>query len=156
MAEHPEPLIVLLAEDDSADEALVRAALLELERSSDLFCVGDGAQLLDYLEHRGDFADVEAFPRPDVILMDLDMPRMSGDEALRHIRTNPARCDIPVAVVTGRDATRELAASLEGAALFTKPFEFDDLVLLLHNLLTLVETQKRKAAERASGQEHPA
>ena len=142
MAEHPEPLVVVLAEDDSEDRALVRTALLELERSSDLFCVGDGAQLIDYLEHRGDFSDAARFPRPDLILMDLDMPEMSGDEALRRIRANPERRDIPIAVMTGRAVSRELAATLAGASVFSKPFEFDDLVLLLHNLMVLVETQK--------------
>lgn len=142
MAEHPDPLIVVLAEDDSGDQALVRAALLELERPSDLFCVGDGSQLIDYLEHRGRFTDPLSHPRPDLIVMDLDMPRMSGDQALRKIRANPACADIPVAVMTGRPVSRELADELEGAALYTKPFDFDDLVVLLHNLVTLVETKK--------------
>ncbi len=147
MAEHPEALVVVLAEDASDDEALVRAALLELERSSDLYCVGDGAQLLDYLEHHGRFTDAARYPRPDVIVMDLDMPRMPGDEALRRIRANPALREIPIAVLTGRSATRELAGALEGAALFTKPFEFDDLVILLHNLMTLVEARRVPGAE---------
>jgi two-component system response regulator len=140
MSEHPEPLNVVLAEDDSADEALVRSALLELERSSDLYCVGDGVDLLDYLEQRGRFADAQAFPRPDLVVMDLDMPRMRGDEALRRIRANPALREVPVVVLTGRGATRELVESLEGAALFSKPFEYDDLVVLMHNLLLLLDT----------------
>ena len=142
MAEHPEPLVVVLAEDDSDDEALVRAALLELERSSDLYCVGNGAQLLDYLDHRGRYADAQHFRRPDLIVLDLDMPEMSGQEALRRIRENPAHRDVPVVVLTGRTSTRELADSLAGAALFTKPFEFDDLVVLLHNLVLLIETRR--------------
>lgn len=144
MAETAEPLVVVLAEDDPEDEALVRAALLELEHSSDLYCVGNGAQLLDYLAHRGRFADPERYPCPDVILLDLDMPTMRGDQALRFLRAEPDHRDIPVAILTGRGATRELAASLEGAALFTKPFEFDDLVVLLHNLIVLVARSKKK------------
>ena len=105
------PFIVLMADDDEDDCLLVGSAFQEIGIAHDLHFVDDGRELLDYLLHEGDFADPEKYPRPNLILLDLNMPRIDGREALSKIKSDPQLKDIPVLILTtsGRNGTSNLA-----------------------------------------------
>ncbi len=125
-----EPLI-LLADDDEDDRQLTSEALGEAQVSSELRCVKDGEELLDYLCRRGDYGPGgrDATP-PGVILLDLNMPRMDGREALSKIKSDPDLRRIPVVVLTTSRAEEDIVRSYElGANSFiTKPPTFTGLV----------------------------
>ena len=81
--------VVLIADDDEDDCLLVGKAFQEIGIAHDLHFVGDGRELLDYLCNKGDFADPGKYPRPNLILLDLNMPRIDGREALARIKSDP-------------------------------------------------------------------
>jgi len=80
------PITLLLADDDPDDRLLARQALEKSRLANDLRCVEDGEELLDYLRRRGKYADPKESPRPGLVLLDLNMPRKDGREALREIK----------------------------------------------------------------------
>jgi len=81
-------ITILVAEDDPEDCLLIREALERNRLANDLRFVGDGEELLDYLHRRGEYGDPESAPRPGLILLDLNMPRKDGREALREIKAD--------------------------------------------------------------------
>ena len=95
-----EPITILLADDDHDDCLLTQEALQESRLSNDMRLVHDGEALLDYLFRRGPYAAAGTAPRPGVILLDLNMPRMDGREALEQIKADPTLRHIPVVVLT--------------------------------------------------------
>lgn len=103
---------------------------------NDLRVVEDGVELMDYLKRREPFADPDSAPRPDIILLDLNMPRKSGREALREIKADPELRDIPVIVLTTSKAHEDIARSYaEGAASFiTKPVTFESMCEVMKTL----------------------
>jgi len=121
-----EPFVVLLVEDEKTDALLVKWALEENRVSVDLRHVLDGYEALAYLRKQPPFAGA---PRPDLILLDLNMPRMGGHECLAAIKQESDLRDIPVVVLSTSYAARDVAASLErGAAdYFTKPMDIHQL-----------------------------
>jgi CheY-like chemotaxis protein len=128
MNSRPQPFVVLLAEDDPADAHLVQVALTENRILTDLRIVGDGREALEFLRREGArFADA---PRPDLILLDLNMPRMDGREFLSAIKQDARLCDIPVVVLTTSDVERDVAASygLGAAGYITKPVDLDQFM----------------------------
>ena len=88
-------LIVLMADDDEDDCLLVESAFKETDLVHELRFVGDGRELLDYLYNEGDFSDLEKYPRPNLILLDLNMPRIDGREALAIIKSDPRLQEYP-------------------------------------------------------------
>lgn len=132
---HPRAsLTVLVAEDDPDDRLLIREALQEeLRIAGDLRFVGDGEELLDYLHGRGRYAEPESAPPPDLIFLDLNMPRKSGAEALGEIKTDPRLKRIPVVVLTTskRDADVARSYDLGANSFITKPATFPELVAAL-------------------------
>ena len=98
--------------------------------------VADGVELLDYLRRRGAYADAESAPWPGVILLDLNMPRMDGREALEEIKRDPQLRRIPVVVMTTSAAEEDILRSYDlGAASFiTKPITFEGLVAVMRGL----------------------
>ncbi len=129
MKSERKPVVILLAEDDPDDRVLLQDALAEGRLINDLRCVEDGEELLDYLHHRGRFTD-ESSPRPGLILLDLNMPRKDGREALKEIKADPALRQIPVVVLTTSQAEEDIFRSYDlGANSFvTKPLTFQSLV----------------------------
>lgn len=125
-----ESITILVAEDDPDDRLLIGRALDLGIRSKELRMVEDGAALLDYLYRRGTYAAAGKAPRPRLILLDLNMPRLSGREALRSIKDDPALRSIPVVVFTTSDADFDVRACYDiGAnAFITKPLVFHDLM----------------------------
>jgi len=126
-----DPLHILLAEDDPDDRLLTRRALGESPMTATLTTVEDGEELMQYLRHEGKYrrGDGEEAPQPDLILLDLNMPRMDGREALREIKTDADLRRIPVVVLTTSEADRDILESynLGVNAFVTKPVSFQDL-----------------------------
>ena len=125
-------MILLYAEDNIGDQLLVREALWEANVPCDLRFVNDGQELVNYLYRLGGYGETNA-PRPDVILLDLNMPRKSGIEALLEIKGNPFLWDIPVIVLTSSEADADVARAYEaGATAYTKkPATFSRLVRMM-------------------------
>ena len=119
-----------MAEDDADDRLMAREAFEECRLGNPLQFVGDGEELMDYLNRRGKYADDVLYPMPGLILLDLNMPRKDGREALREIKSDPALRDIPVVVLTTSKAEQDVADSYgDGANSFiTKPVSFAALI----------------------------
>jgi len=133
-----EPIVILMAEDDPEDRMLVEEGFEESHLANELRFVEDGEQLMDYLYQRGDYAGEGAAPRPGLILLDLNMPRKDGREALAEIRTDPALRGIPVVVLTTSKAEEDILRSynLGANSYITKPVTFGGLVNVLQTLGT--------------------
>ena len=93
-------ITILLADDDADDRMMAADALEESRLANDLKFVEDGEELMDYLHRRGKYAEPNAAPRPGLILLDLNMPKKDGREALREIKAEPELRSIPVVVLT--------------------------------------------------------
>ena len=126
----PKPLTLLLAEDDPDDRLLARQALEKSRLVSDLRCVEDGEELLDYLRRRGKYTDPKQSPSPGLILLDLNMPRKDGREALREIKNDPKLRAIPIVVLTTSKSEEDVARTyhLGVNSYITKPARFSALV----------------------------
>lgn len=125
-----------MADDDADDRLLAKDALAECGLPGELLFVEDGEELLDYLHRRGKFAKAADSPRPGLILLDLNMPKKDGREALREIKTTPDLRKIPVVVLTTSQADSDIAQIYElGANSFiTKPVTFEALVKVMKTL----------------------
>ena len=123
-------ITILLADDSEDDRLMTRYALTESSVINDVREVEDGEQLMDYLHRRGPYADPSLSPRPGVILLDLNMPRKSGQEALAEIKADPLLRRIPVIVLTTSADEEDIVRSYEmGVSSFiTKPVTFPALV----------------------------
>jgi CheY-like chemotaxis protein len=130
------PLTILMADDDPDDRLLARMALERQGMHGVLRTVDDGEELLDYLHRRGAYADPATSPRPHLVLLDLNMPRMDGREALQALKSDPALRQIPVVVLTTSRSDEEVFRSYDlGANSFvTKPVTFDELVAVMQRL----------------------
>jgi len=124
------PITILLADDDEEDRTMTEEALNEGRLANDVRFVADGEELLDYLFHRGDFANGHQAPAPGLILLDLNMPKKDGREALAEIKADPRLRHIPVVVLTTSKAEEDIVRSYDlGVNSFiTKPVTFDGLV----------------------------
>jgi CheY-like chemotaxis protein len=118
---------VLLVEDDAGDELIAREAFEADSMSTDLHVARDGAQALDFLYRRGAH---EAAPRPDFVLLDLNLPKVSGRNVLREIKADPATATIPMIVFSTSSALDDIAACYlaHGNAYITKPNNYDEFV----------------------------
>lgn len=129
-------LTILYAEDDEDDRLLVAEALAESRLPNDLRFVTDGEELLDYLQRRGRYAAPGTAPRPGLVLLDLNMPRKDGREALRAIRSDPSLCRIPVVVLTTSKAEEDVARTydLGATSYIVKPVGFERMVEVVQTL----------------------
>ena len=128
---HRIPVTILLCDDDEEDRRLTQEALVKAHVSNAVESVEDGEQLLDYLYQRGAYAgETGAAPRPGLILLDLNMPKMDGREALKIIKADPTLRDIPVVILTTSRFDQDILKSYElGVNSFiTKPVTFTGLV----------------------------
>ena len=128
-------ITILMAEDDADDRVLARDAMRESRSVNRLRFVEDGQELMDYLTRSGTYAKCEA-PRPGLILLDLNMPRKDGREALREIKNDPDLRHIPVVVLTTSKTDEDVARAYDlGANSFiTKPVTFDGLVEIVRTI----------------------
>lgn len=133
MTQTGQPIVILMADDDADDRMLTKEALEESRVLNDLHFVEDGEELMDFLKKRGKYADS---PKPGLILLDLNMPRKDGREALKEIKADPDLRRIPVVVMTTSKAEEDIYRSYDlGASSFiTKPVTFDRLVELMKTM----------------------
>lgn len=130
------PITILIADDDPEDRMLAADALQEGRLANDIRFVEDGEELIEYLQRSGRYADAESAPRPGMILLDLNMPRMDGREALRIIKGDPQLRRIPVIVLTTSKAEEDIYRTYDlGVNSFIiKPVTFDGLVNIMRAL----------------------
>ncbi len=133
MEERRQRTLLLMADDDADDCMLMKNAIREIFRSDNFHCLPDGQELMDYLNRRGAYQDPAEFPLPDLILLDLNMPRKDGFKALQEIKENPDLRCIPVVIYTTSRAQEqiELSYSLGANSYIVKPMTFEDLVKCL-------------------------
>ncbi len=126
----PKPLNILLVEDDVVDVMNVRRAFQKQRIANPLYVVGNGAEALDFLRHRGAFSDPATAPRPGIILLDLNMPVMNGIEFLREVKHDPQLRLIPVVVLTtsAEENDRVESYGLGVAGYIVKPVQFAKFV----------------------------
>lgn len=132
-----EPINILIADDDEDDLIFAKKALKESRLKNNVYCVEDGLELMDYLLKRGKFNSENA-PTPDLILLDLNMPKKSGREALKEIRGDDGLNQIPVVILTTSDAEQDIIISykLGANSYIKKPVDFEGLVDLMKALKT--------------------
>ena len=130
------PIVILLADDDEEDRMLACDALAESRLSNYITCVTDGEDLMDSLHCRGKYAPPAEAPRPGLILLDLNMPKKDGREALREIKSDPDLRQISVVVLTTSKAEEDIYSSYDsGASSFiSKPVSFEGLVDVMKGL----------------------
>jgi CheY-like chemotaxis protein len=132
------PFRILMAEDDPDDRLLLEQALKEIRFPGDLRFVEDGEALMRYLQHMGDYSDNTTFPRPTIILMDLNMPKKDGRQALTEIKRDPDLRQIPVIVWTTSDLNEDIKRCHEAGAdsFITKPMSYTELVNTVRELFS--------------------
>jgi CheY-like chemotaxis protein len=132
----PEPVRILLVEDNDAHTKLILRAFREDHLANPVSCVRDGAEALDYLFRRGKYQDAEAGPRPDLILLDLKLPKVDGLEVLRQIKADPELRQIPVVVLTSSLAERDMHEAYAAGAnsYLAKPIDFEKFHRMVQDL----------------------
>ncbi|MCX8101066.1 MAG: response regulator [Geminicoccaceae bacterium] len=124
------PITILVAEDDPDDRMMIEEAFAENRLANEIHFVEDGEELLAYLRREGRWTSLAGQPYPGVILLDLNMPRKDGREALRELKADPQLCRIPVVVLTTSRAEEDIVRTygLGVSSFITKPVTFGGLV----------------------------
>lgn len=130
MSNDRKQITILVAEDSPNDQVLIKQAFLESQLLWRLHIVKDGEELLDYLHHRRQYSDLASAPRPDLILLDLYLPKIDGKEAIQAIKADPNLRRIPIVMLTSSKAEEDIHRSYElGASSYlAKPKTFELLV----------------------------
>ncbi len=126
-------ITIVLADDDPDDRQLTEDAFSENRLANQLHCVEDGEELMDYLNRRGKYESLRNEPLPGLILLDLNMPRKDGREALKEIKASPNLRRIPIVVLTTSKAEEDIVRSYDLGvnSYVTKPVTFKSLVELI-------------------------
>lgn len=149
---HGKPITILMADDDPDDRALTKEAFEEARLTNGLHFVEDGEELMDYLNRRGQYAGLRNVPQPGLILLDLNMPRKDGREALKEIKADPRLRRIPIVVLTTSKAEEDILRTYDlGVNSFIiKPVTFESLVTIVKTLTAywfeVVELPLQRAA----------
>lgn len=130
---HPNVITILVADDDEEDRMMTKLALQEGRLANDVQFVENGEELMAYLHRKGNYSDLADYPHPGLILLDLNMPKKDGREALKEIKQDPALRRIPVVVLTTSKAEEDILRTYDlGVNSFiTKPVSFESLVTML-------------------------
>jgi len=130
MTKRAKTTTILMADDDPEDCLMTKEAFAECHLRNDLRFVEDGEELMDYLLHRGRYSDPAASPRPGLILLDLNMPKKDGREALQEIKADADLRSIPIVVLTTSKAEEDIVSSyaLGVNSFIAKPVGFTELV----------------------------
>lgn len=133
MSGETKPIKILVADDDADDRMMIKDAFEESRLNNDIDLVEDGEQLIAYLRREGEFAHLAGEPYPGVVLLDLNMPRMDGREALREMKADPDLCCIPVVALTTSEAEEDILRTygLGVNSFITKPVTFEGLVKIV-------------------------
>jgi CheY-like chemotaxis protein len=123
-------IAILLVEDNPADVKITKRALEQSKLKNSLYVVRDGQEALDFLYHKGEYADESKAPRPDLILLDIKLPRVDGIDVLRRVKTNPDLRRIPITMLTVSDNSKDITRSYDLGvnSYITKPVDFDKFV----------------------------
>jgi two-component system response regulator len=127
------PIEVLLVEDDPGDVLLTREAFEHNKVSNRLHVVNDGEQAMDFLRGEGAYVGV---PRPDLVLLDLNLPRKDGREVLEEVKNDPELRTIPVVILTTSEAEEDILRSyrLHANAYVSKPVDFDQFIRVVRQI----------------------
>jgi CheY-like chemotaxis protein len=130
MSETPDHAVILLADDRDDDVFLIRRSFLKANIINPLFVVRDGEEAMHYLAGEGKYSNRDEYPLPDLLLLDLKMPRMDGFEVLRWVREQAGLKALRVVVLTSSDEVRDVNAAYQlGANSFlVKPIDFEHFV----------------------------
>jgi two-component system response regulator len=130
------PIDILLVEDSPGDVRLTREALRDSRVQLALHVASDGVEAMQFLEHQGRFSNA---PRPNLILLDLNLPRRDGREVLEAIKTDPSLKSIPVVVLTTSESLEDVMQSyrLHANCFITKPVELDAFAQVFHFWLSV-------------------
>ena len=159
----PQPIVILMADDDEDDILLTQKALQKGKLLNTLYSVKDGEELLDYLLLRGEYTDQANAPRPGIILLDLNMPKKDGREALREIKAHADLQDIPIVIFTTSKAEEDIYRSykLGVNSFITKPGTFENMIEVMRavgkywfEIVTLPAENKRGTYGDASSNEN--
>ncbi len=129
----PTPIEVLLVEDDPGDVLMTQEAFEEHKVRNNLAVVNDGSEAIAYMRREGQYADA---PRPDLVLLDLNLPRRDGREVLAEIKNDPDLRQIPVVVLTTSQADEDIVRSyqLHANAYVTKPVDFERFIAVVRQI----------------------
>ncbi len=121
------PAVILLADDNKADQAFIQRVFNHTEIKNDLFFVNDGVEAMEYLRWEGKYSDSKDYPKPDMVFLDIKMPRMNGKEVLKELKTDPILKTLPVIMLSTSDHENDIIESYNfGAnAYITKPVGLD-------------------------------
>jgi len=135
LVDNGRPIEILLVEDNPGDVRLTREALHDAKVHNNLSVVGDGVEALEFLHRRGQYADAA---RPDVILLDLNLPRKDGREVLAEIKSDERLRRIPVVVLTTSQAEEDIlrAYDLSANCYVTKPVDLDQFIKVVQSIDT--------------------
>jgi len=130
MNDYNQTFTILIAEDNSDDCVLVQTAFQQVDIPYNLFCVPDGIELLNFLRHQANYADPAWAPKPDLVLLDLNMPRMDGRQALAEMKADPGLRSIPVVVLSNSSLQEDILRTydLGGAGYIIKPPTLEGMV----------------------------
>jgi CheY-like chemotaxis protein len=136
MKNQKQTITILMADDDADDRQMTQDAFEENRLTNDLRFVENGVELMDYLYRQGKYSDPEQSPRPGLILLDLNMPKKDGREALEEIKKDPNLRTIPIVVLTTSKQEEDIHRSyqLHANSYITKPVTFEQLVNVVKNV----------------------
>lgn len=138
---------ILMVEDNPGDVRLTREALREYKIRNEMYVVDDGVKALDFLHKRGDYGDV---PTPDMVFLDLNLPRKNGQEVLQEIKNDPELMRLPVIVLTSSTAEEDILRSydLHANAYVTKPVRLEEFIAAVRAIeefwLSVVKLPEKK------------
>lgn len=129
----PKLITILLVEDNPGDVRLTQEALTEVKLRNNMHVVPDGIEALEFLHRRGKYSDA---PTPDIILLDLNLPRKHGTEVLEEIKNDPNLRRIPVVILTTSQAEQDIVASYNrhANAYITKPVDLDQFISVVKSI----------------------
>ena len=129
-------ITILLVEDDDAHAVIVKRNLHDFKLSNKIYHVKDGQDALDYLYRRNDYTDPLSSPRPELILLDLRMPKVDGLEVLKTIKNDPVLVRIPVVIMTTSSADKDIAQAYDNYAnsYLVKPLDLQQFMPMLESL----------------------
>ena len=127
------PMDILLVEDSPADVKITLRAFSEVKSECKLYVVNDGQDALDFIYNKGEYKDKSKFPRPDLILLDINMPKMNGFEVLENLKSDLEYSSIPVVMLTSSRNEEDIAKSYRknAASYIPKPVNYKDFVKIV-------------------------
>ena len=132
---------VLIVDESSGDRLVIRRAFERTHRDIKLVELIDGEELVDYIERKVPFKDVVSYPEPDLILLDINMRRLDGKQALKLVRSKPEYANVPVVMLTTSSREKDINESYElgGTDYITKPENFKDFMQAITNVCNYLD-----------------